>query len=82
MDHTKITGDSAIYKMFDYSSDKSEEHGRKCLEKFFDVLHIQPQMNFVANWNFETFIQKSLDNNLNRPLLYLMKYLLTERDDP
>lgn len=82
LDHTKITGDSALYKMFDYSSDEDEEKSREIIEKIFDLLHIQPQMNFVANWNFETFVQKSLDHNLNRPLLFLMDYLLNERDDP
>lgn len=39
-------------------------------------------MNFIANWNFETFVQKSLDNNLNRPLLFLMDHLLNQKDDP
>ena len=32
----------------------------------------------MANWNHESFIQKSLDNNLNRPLLFLMDYLLNQ----
>lgn len=39
-------------------------------------------MNLVANWNFETFVQKSLDNNLNRPLLFIIESLLLNRDDP
>ena len=35
----------------------------------------------MANWNYETFVQKSLDNNLNRPLLFLMEHLLQRTDE-
>ena len=35
----------------------------------------------MANWNYETLIQKSLDNNWNRPLIFLMEHLLNEKDE-
>lgn len=62
--------------MFDLSTDDSESKSETTLEMFFEMLQIQPQMNFMANWNFETFVQKSLDNNLNRPLLFLIEHLI------
>lgn len=36
----------------------------------------------MANWNHETFVQWSLDNNFNRPLYFLLDYLLEQNDDP
>ena len=39
-------------------------------------------MNFMANWNYETFIQWSLDNKFNRPLLFIIEFLLDHTDDP
>lgn len=81
IDHTKIIGDSALYKMLDYSTDKMENQSRNVIIKFFDMLNIQPQMSFMANWNYETFIQVSLDNNYIRPLFFILDYLLDHTDD-
>lgn len=36
----------------------------------------------MSNWNYESFIQKSLDHHLNRPLLFIMEHLLEEIDEP
>lgn len=46
------------------------------------MLQINPKMDLIANWNHETFIQLSLDNNLSRPLHFLMDYLLEKANDP
>lgn len=81
MDLTKICEDSAIFKMLDYSTDDEEENSRQILEEIYRTLGIEPQNYFMANWNYETFIQKSLDNNLNRPLLFLMEHLLQHTDE-
>lgn len=76
LDHTKITEDSPVYHMLDYSTDEAEEQSRQVIQELYTLMQIEPFNFFLANWNQESFIQKSLDNNLNRPLLYLMDYLL------
>ena len=39
-DYTKIIGDSALYKMFLYETDKQEEKSRKIIKAIFNMLHI------------------------------------------
>lgn len=39
-------------------------------------------MGFMANWNYESFIQKSLDKNWSKPLQFITDYLLDQADDP
>lgn len=56
MDHTKITEDSALYKMLDYSTDEEEQNSREKIEEIFSLLNIEPQMKFMANWNYESFV--------------------------
>lgn len=82
MDYTKITEDSALHKMFLFLTDEEEDQSRRKIEQIFKLLHIQPQMNFMANWNYQTFVQKSLDKKFNRPLLFIIDYLLDHTDDP
>lgn len=38
-------------------------------------------MSFMANWNYETFVQLSLDNNFIRPFVFILDYLLDHTDD-
>lgn len=81
MDYTKICEDSPIYCMLDYSTNEEEEKSRQVLQEIYQLLQIEPENYLMTSWNFETFIQKSLDNNLNRPLLFLMDYLLMRKDE-
>lgn len=67
--------------MLDYSTNEEEEKSRQVLQEIYQLLQIEPENYLMTSWNFETFIQKSLDNNLNRPLLFLMDYLLMRKDE-
>ena len=67
--------------MLDYSTDEMEEQSREVIMEIYKLLQVEPHNFFLANWNQETLIQKSLDNNLNRPLLYIMDYLLENKDE-
>lgn len=79
-DYTKICEDSAIYNMLEYSANDDDTNS-EVLQEIYAQLQIEPQNFFMANWNYETFIQKSLDNNLSRPLHFLMEHLLLNKDE-
>lgn len=81
LNYNKICEDSAIYNMLDYSTNDDDERSKEVLEEIYTMLQIEPQNFFMANWNYETLIQKSLDNNLNRPLIFLMEHLLQQKDE-
>ena len=72
----KIIEDSAMYQMFDMSTNKLIEENTLIIQEIFHLLQIVPRNSFICNWNNETFVQKSLDNNLNRPLTFLVQHQL------
>ena len=82
LDYTKITEDSALNNMISNSTSQEKEESENYLRLTFQMLQINPKMDLIANWNHETFIQLSLDNNLSRPLHFLMDYLLEKANDP
>lgn len=67
--------------MFSYGMKASSKENRSNIKEFYELMHINPYMNFMANWNYESFIQKSLDHNLNKPLQFIIEYLLNKTTD-
>jgi len=68
-------------KMVSFDTASAENHSRKIIEEIFSMLFIDPYNNFQSNWNYQSFIQKSLDNNLPRPLIFIMDFLLNKSDE-